>query len=70
MQFPLDFWNVSLWLAATAIFLLITAQLVSVYDGLATLRIEKKRLKNAALTIGLLFLFTVAIRIYNIITST
>jgi hypothetical protein len=70
MQFPLDFWNVSLWLAATAIILLITAQLVSAYEGPATLRIDKKRLRNAALTIGLLFLATVAIRIYNLITST
>jgi hypothetical protein len=70
MQIPLDFWNVSLWLAVTALVLLMTAQLVSAYDGPATLRIEKKRLRNAALAIGLLFLATVAIRIYNIIIST
>jgi hypothetical protein len=69
MQIPIDFWNVSLWLAVTAIILLITTQLVSAYDGPASLRIEKRRLRNAALTIGLLFLATVAIRIYSIITS-
>jgi len=69
MQIPLDFWNVSLWLAVTAIILLITAQLASAYDGPATLLIEKKRVKNAALLMGTLFLITVAMRIYGIITE-
>jgi hypothetical protein len=69
MQIPLDFWNVSLRLAVTAIILLITAQLASAYDGPATLRIEKKRLRKAALVMGVLFLITVAMRIYGIITT-
>lgn len=69
MQIPVDFWNLSLWLAVTAIILLITAQLVSAYDGQATLRIDKKRLKNVALIMGILFLATDAIRIYGIIIS-
>ncbi len=70
MQVPLDFWNVSLWLAVTSIILLITAQLVSAYDGPSMLRIDSRKLKTAALTIGILFLATVAINIYTIITST
>ena len=69
MQIPLDFWNVSLWLAVTAIILLITAQLASAYDGPATLAIEKKRLRKAALVMGVLFLITVAMRIYGMITT-
>jgi accessory gene regulator protein AgrB len=69
MQIPLDFWNVSLWLAVTAIILLITTQLAAAYDGPATLLIEKKRLKNAALLMGMLFLITVAMRICGIITE-
>ena len=69
MQIPLDFWNVSLWLAVTAIILLITAQLASAYDEPATLLIEKKRLRKAALVIGVLFLITVAMRIYGTITT-
>ena len=69
MQIPLDFWNVSLWLAVTAIILLITAQLISAYQGEATILIEKRRLRNAALATGVLFLVTVAIRVYGIITS-
>jgi hypothetical protein len=67
MQFPLDFGNVSIWLAVTAIILLITAQLASAYEGPATLAIDKKILRNAALATGILFLITVAIRIYGMI---
>lgn len=70
MQIPLDYWNISLWLAATAVTTLITAQLVSAYDGPATLLISAKRLKYAALTMSLLFLATLAIRIFGMITST
>jgi len=69
MQIPLDFWNVSLWFAVTSIILLITAQLVSAYDGNASLLIDQRKLKTAALVVGLLFLLTVAMRIYGIVTS-
>ena len=67
---PFTFWSISLWLAVTAIILLITAQLVSAYDGPATLLIDSRKLKAAALTMGILFLATVVINIYKIITST
>ncbi|MDH5266430.1 MAG: hypothetical protein OEW62_01985 [Candidatus Bathyarchaeota archaeon] len=70
MNFPLSFWDISLWLAVTAIILLTTSELTSPYYGKTNLLINKKRLKNAALTTGTLFLITVAIRIYEIITST
>ena len=70
MNLPLSFWDISLWLAVTAIILLITSELTSPYYGKTNLLINKKRLKNAALTTGTLFLITVAIRIYEIITST
>jgi len=69
MNFPLSFWDISLWLAVTAIILLITSELISPYYGQTNILINKKRLKNAALTMGILFLITVAIRIYEIITS-
>jgi hypothetical protein len=70
MDFPLSFWDISLWLAITAIILLITSELISPYYGKTNLLINKKRLKNVALVIGILFLITVVIRIYGIITST
>jgi cytosine/uracil/thiamine/allantoin permease len=69
MQIPLTFWDISLWLAVTAIILLITAELISPYYGQTNLLIDKKKLKNAALITAILFLITVAIRIYGIITA-
>ena len=69
MQFPLSFWDISLWLAVTAIILLITSELISPYYGRMNLLINKKRLKNVALSIGTLFLITVAIRIVGILYS-
>jgi len=70
MQILLDFYNVSLWFAVTGIILLITAQLVSAYDGNATILIDQKKLRNASMVMGMLFLVTVAMRIYGIVTST
>ncbi len=69
MQIPLTFWDISLWLAVTSIILLITAELISPYYGQTNLLINKKKLKNAALITGILFLITVAIRIYGIIMT-
>lgn len=69
MQIPLDFWNINLWFAVTSITLLLTAQLASAYDGNATLLIDQSKLKNTAIAMGILFLVTVAIRVYGIVTS-
>jgi len=69
LYFPLNFWDISLWLAVTAIILLITAELTSPYYGKTKLLIDKKKLRKVALTMGILFLITVAIRIYQIITA-
>jgi len=55
--------DISLFVAVTAIVLLITSEILSTYSGAANFRINKKRLKNAAMTTSILFLTTVAIRI-------
>jgi hypothetical protein len=70
LNFPLSFWDISLWLAVTAIILLITSELISPYYGRTNLLINKKRLRNISLTVSTLFLTTVVIRIISIITST
>jgi len=69
MEFPLTFWDTSLWLAITAIILLATAELISPYYGQTNLLIEKRRLRQVALLLGILFMITVAIHTYGIITS-
>lgn len=69
MQFPLSFSDVSLWLAFIAIILLITSALISPYYGKTGIPLNKRYLRTAAITVSLLFMFTVFIRIYLIIIS-
>lgn len=68
MQFPLSFWDISLWLAVTAIILLATSELISPFYGKTNLLVNKKRLRGAALLLGIVFMLTVLVRIYGIIT--
>jgi len=69
MRFPLGFYDISLWLAITSIILLATSELISPHYGQRGLIIEKGRLRKTALILGVLFLSTVAIRIYEIIIT-
>jgi len=67
MQIPLSFWDLGLWLAVVAIIVLATTEFISSYNGEATIFLEKSRLEKAALILGLIFIFIVAIRVYEII---
>jgi hypothetical protein len=69
MQAPLSFWDAAMWIAVTAIVLLITAELTSPYYGKTGLTINRQRLKNVAITFAAIFLITVATRIIGIIYS-
>ena len=69
MQFPLGFYDISIWLAISAIILLATSELISPNYGQAGLIIEQKRYRSTALVLGVLFLFTVVIIMYRIIIS-
>ena len=69
MRFPLTFWDISLWLAITAIILLITSELTSPDYGHTKLLIEKRKLRAATVVISILFMVTIAIRIYGIIIT-
>ena len=51
------------------IILLATSELLSPYYGRTGLVIENRRLRTTALVLGVLFLSTVAIRIYQIIIT-
>ena len=70
MTFPLTLWDISLLLAVTAITLLVTSELLSPYYGKINVKIDKKRLRNTAMTFSILFLATVALRIANILLNT
>jgi hypothetical protein len=69
MAFPLGFWDLSLWAAVTAIILLATSELLSPYYGRTRLMINKKRLRIVALIVALIFLASVAYRIYEIVAK-
>jgi hypothetical protein len=66
MQFPLTMSDISLWLAVTAIILLITSELLFTSTGtLGNIVINKKRIRLVALTLGLAFLATVVMRVFQ-----
>ena len=67
MPFPLELWDLSLWLAITAIILLITSGLLSPYAERINVYIDRKKLRNAAMAVSILFLATIVIKIINII---
>jgi len=69
MSFPLVFSDVSLWLAVTAIMLLITSELLSPSYGNTNIYINNKRLRNAAVVVSILFLVTLAIRIVSMVIN-
>lgn len=70
MWLPLGFWDLSLWTAVVAIILLVTSELLSPYYGRTGILINRKRLRAVALVVALIFLGTVAYRIYEIVTRT
>jgi hypothetical protein len=69
MWFPLGFWDLSLWTAVVAIILLITSEFLSPYYGRTGIMINRRRLRFVALMVALVFLGTVAYRIYEIVIT-
>jgi len=66
MNFPMSIADISLWLAVTAIILLITSEILSSatkYSG--DVVIDKKRLRLVAIALGLGFMATVVIRVFQ-----
>ena len=58
--------DISLWLAFMAILLLITSELVYSYTEYSgSIAIEKKRLRLVALALGIGFMITVIMRIFQ-----
>jgi hypothetical protein len=66
MQFPLSVSDIGLWLAVTAIILLVTSELLSTSTGsLGNVVIDKKRLRIIALALGIGFMATVVMRVFT-----
>jgi hypothetical protein len=66
MGFPLTLSDISLWLAVTAIILLITSELLySLPEYSARIMIDRKSLRLTALGVGIGFLVTVVMRVFQ-----
>ncbi len=66
MNFPLNISDISLWLAITAIIVLTTSELLYSYPKLsARIPINKKILRICGLGLGLAFLVTVVLRVFQ-----
>jgi len=64
MRFPLSLFDITLWLAITAIILLATSELISPYYGKTNLLIDKDRLRLAALGVGIIFTISILAQIF------
>jgi len=62
MQFPLSLSDISLWIAITALIVLVTSELLFSYAGKMNFPIDKMRLRLAALSLGAAFMVTVLLR--------
>jgi len=63
MNFPLTLTDISWWLAATAIVLIVTSELLdSSQEYYRRIHIDKKRLKLGAIGCGVAFLVTILLR--------
>ena len=69
MNFPLSFWDISLWLAVTSIILLVTSEIITPRYRKTYTLVNKKRLRSITFVMSSLFLMTVVIRIYQILQS-
>jgi hypothetical protein len=66
MNFPMSMSDISLWLAAMAIILLITSELISsAAEYSRNIVIEKNRLRLVALALGIEFMATVVMRVFQ-----
>ena len=68
MQFPLSIWDISLWLALTAIILFITSEMLSSRYGKINILIDKKKLKKATFAVSIIFLALIVMRIAYILS--
>jgi len=61
MDFPLSFWEISLWLAFNAIILLIASEFLQGPHPGAHVFVDQRRLRLVALSLGIAFMATVVL---------
>jgi len=68
MWFKFGLYEISIWLALSAIIINITSELINPYNGRTQLYIKYNRLKIIMGFLDLFFLITILINVYQIIT--
>ena len=69
MSIPLNFDEITIWLALTSMILLVTSEVLSPYYDKIQVLINKKRLRNVAVAISLLFIASIIIKVANMMFS-
>ena len=64
MQFPMTFDDFSLWFAITAIILWIALEIILVRYETHKHRIDRKKLRQVTLIVSILFIMSVAARVF------
>jgi hypothetical protein len=59
MELPLSFSDFIVWIAAMAVLLLLTSDILSIAYEVTNIYIDKKRLEKVSLTFGIFFLFLI-----------
>jgi hypothetical protein len=67
--FGVDLWEISIMLALMAATLIVSSELLMFYYGKADVRLNKKRLNQAALLVTCLFFATIALKVVNLLIS-
>jgi uncharacterized membrane protein len=67
LAFPLSLWDLSLWLAASSIVLLVTSEVLLELIGKDHARLDRTRVRNVGIAVAVLFLVTIALRILDIL---
>lgn len=69
VQFPLSFPDIMIWLAFMAILLLTTSEVIFSFGAKRRIALNKRKLRNASFIVGVAFIITVILRVYEIVTS-
>ena len=69
VQFPFSFSDIMIWLAFMAILLLTTSEVISSFGAKRRIAISKRKLRNASFIVGVAFIITVILRVYEILIS-
>lgn len=69
MVLPFSLWDLSLWLAASSIELLVTSEVLLELIGKGNARLDRTRIRNAGIICAILFFVTIAVRILDVALS-